>query len=598
MRFSLTNLQRLGLSIALFLWPVVLGFTGMPLRLLWITGALAAIFLSSEMLRRAVRQTPDVTLTLKGFPLVPVLLFCGALAVPLFRLPITFFSDEAGIAIPSLTLLQRVASIVTWPGLTLLSLGAIALFLFACSSLRREYVIAVVILLAGGAVFVGWHIPDVSSLATRYPPFLHIMQSIGFVLTGGSLDAFRMPNVLWTLLLAFGIWKLVPEWTLLQRTLAFLTPMLTPVGWTYRMHLYQACGEITLGMCATLLLHRILSEKGEEKQNSFSALTGMLFSFWILYRPTAIAILIASTLFLFCIGRRRSAFTIAGIAGPIAMLWIGAYFLGNYQAGFLSNTSSLPTVPGMLHNILIAAEKLPSQFHPAGLIILVGGSLLIFVRKRGPLTYILLSAFLVALSTIAFHHAVLPTHLAGFARFNALLVLPLAIVMAGLASPTILPRHWQSTLLTGLCIIALLAVTPFDFRSFTQEIRTHTPEDIRFSPTAGDLATPLPRVVRDTLQHTKNIVVLQPDVAYLDLFVARGLLSLQERTDILVRSREWTPASPDRPVLIQAPAEGMTFAPNLPAEEEVQLREAELWARTQPGVQEIRLGTLSTLIVP
>ena len=42
----------------------------------------------------------------------------------------------------------------------------------------------------------------------------------------------------------------------------------------------------------------------------------------------------------------------------------------------------------------------------------------------------------------------------------------------------------------------------------------------------------------------------------------------------------------------------MTFAPNLPAEEEVQLREAELWARTQPGVQEIRLGTLSTLIVP
>lgn len=596
MRFSLTNTYTLTLGVALFLWPIVLGFTGTHERLLWIFGALGAFLFSTGMCSRVMKNSSPIELTRERFPWIPVLWLSAVLSVPLLWMPLTFFSDEAALAIPALTFLQKISRIVTWPGLTLIAIFGLIFFFLACQKLRRSQMLIIVLLLAGCAALVAVLVPTSTTLVVRYPPLVHVMQSISILLTGGHLDALRLPNLLWTLLLALSIWFLTPEWTPLQRALAFLIPILTPFGWTYRMLLYQACGEMTLGMTAALLLSRILTEEREGQRDTLVAALGVLLSLWILYRQTSIAILLTTLIFLF-FKRKRSAFIVAGIAGPIAALSLGTYFLGSYQYEYLTKASSLPTVSAILQNLMNAAKVFPAQFHPAALVVLLLGSMIILQRSTPLMRSALLTSWFIALTNVAFHQAILPPILAGFARFSALLILPLAVTMAGLASLEVFPGRIPRKTLLGLCTLLLISITPFSFITFSQSIRTLPPSGIHRSVTGGDLPTPMPRAVRRMLEQTKDPVILQPDSAYLDLFIAKGMLTPEERTTLLKRSREWTPESSLRPVIIQAPGDRMTFAPNVPPEEEQKLRDAELWARTQPNVQEVRLGKVVTLIV-
>ena len=535
-----------------------------------------------------MKNSASPELTREKFPWIPLLLFLTALSVPLTWMPLTFFSDEAAMALPALTLIEKVSTIITWPGLILLSIALAMSFFFACRSLRTSYVLGIVFMLALFAAALSVFTTHASTLVMRYPPLVHIMQSITIVLTDGNLDALRLPNLLWTILLALSLWYLTPSFQPVARVSSFVTLFLTPFGWTYHVLLYQACGEITLGMTAVLLLSRIFTEKNEKQREALSAWLGMLFSLWILYRPTSIAIFSATALLLLIMKQRRSAFNTLSIAAPIALLSLGTYFLGSYQYAFLSTTSALPTLSSIVHNLFTALKVFPSQFHPAALAVLLGGTLITLKRGTPILRSALLAAWLIALTNVSFHQAILPSIWAGFARYSTLMMLPLGIVVARLASKKIL---------LGLTVLLLLSITPFAFITFSQSIRTRSPTEIRQSVTGGDLPTPVPTVVRNLLRETRDIVILAPDGGYLDLFIAKGILTPLERTRLVQLSTEWTQESSLRPVLIQAPGEGMTFAPNLPPEEEAQLLNAAAWARRQPGVQEEILGRMVTLIV-
>ncbi len=593
----LTNAYALILGVALFMWPVVLGFRGLEERLLWITIALIAVFASVWMLSRAMKNSASVELTREKFPWIPLLLFLTALSVPLTWMPLTFFSDEAAMALPALTLIEKVSTIITWPGLILLSIALAMSFFFACRSLQTPHVLGIVFILALFAAAIGIFIPSASTLVMRYPPLVHIMQSITIVLTDGHLDTLRLPNLVWTILLALSLWYLTPSFQPVARVFAFTTLFLTPFGWTYHLLLYQACGEITLGMTASLLLSRILTEKNEKEREALSAWLGMLFSLWILYRPTSIAIFSVTVLLLLVMKQRRNAFNTLGIAAPIALLSLGTYFLGSYQYAFLSTSSSLPTLSSVIHNLFTAVKVFPSQFHLAALAVLLGGSFLVLKRGTPHLRSALLAAWLIALTNISFHQAILPPIWAGFARYSTLLLLPLGVTLAALASQEVIPRNGFRKTLLGLTVFLFLSITPFAFIAFTQSIRTRSPNDIRQSVTGGDLPTALPGIAQRMLVK-KDLIILTPDGAFLDLFIAKGFLTPGERNALLKRSNEWMPESLLRPVIIQSPGKNMTFAPNVSKEDEERLREAEVWARKQPGVQEETFGRMVTLIVP
>jgi hypothetical protein len=592
---SITKGYALILGICLFLWPIVIGFQMLPLRLLWIVLALTAACISISTVQKSARSGSQIQLTKRPFPFLIIFTVCTALAIYIIHLPIAFFSDEAGIAIPSLTLLANIASWITWPGLMLLAILIAACFVKTCTRGSSHTVVFLFAAMVLFSIAVAILIPQTSSLAIRYPPFLHIMQSISTIATFGNTESIRFSNVIWVFLLALGVWYLTPSWNKQSRILAWLTVLLTPLGWSFHVLLYQACGEITIGLCIAILMGRLLA--CEEDEKILATLIGVLFALWILYRPTAIASLCSSIAVLLFMKHIRPAKIIALIAGPIGLLWISVYFLGSFQYNYdLSANVSAKNPLTPLHALTETGLALPMQLHPIGIIVLLVGSFLTIQHGNILMKMTLLAAWFIGLTNTGIQQIVIPDIWTGYGRLNILMILPLSIVMATLGS-----LRWGSFLQRNIAIsfvmIALIYSTPFDFLSYTHNLRTLPAEKIFHTITAGDAPSPTPNIIKEILQDTKEMIILQPDSAYLDLFIAVHLLSTEERSHILALSKEWTPQSPIRPVIIQAPQEGSTYQPNLSAEEEGRLKEAALWTQTQEKVEKVILGKEVVLIV-
>jgi hypothetical protein len=591
MRHPLINGYALLLGACFFIWPTSVGFEGLPMRLIWIFIALAMSLVSIIAFSKSSNQIPKFKLSPKNFPFATVLILCAVLATIVIKIPFTFFSDEAGISIPSLALLEKVAEMITWPGVILSSLVLAGLFLWACKRLSLRHILMIIAGMAVFSVIIAISIPKTSILVLRYPPLVHLLQSIGTVASAGHLDAIRLPNIIWVFLLAYGIWQITPSWNLLSRSLACIAVLLTPLGWSYHVMLYRACGEMTLGLIIVILLGRILASHEDEER--LSPLVGALFALWAIYRQTSIAAFAMSMFILIIFKKRQGAFRATCIAGPIAFLMISAYVLGSFQYSFsLSGRVSDATIP-IITPVLQTAIRLPAQLHPVGIIILLLGSALVFLRCSKTIKFTLLTAWAIGITNASVQQIVVPEIWTGYGRFNVLLLLPLAIVMAGIASKEFAPKKIRIAI-AGLATLALVLITPFDFVSYANSIRSLPKEEIFHSALAGESPSPMPRVVRQFLEEgITEMVILQPDSSYLDLFIAKGLLTPEERSNLIQISIDWSPeksSGPGSPILVQAPHGDMTYQPNKTPEWEQKLIDSAEFLRKLPGVSEVRLG--------
>ncbi len=588
---SIAIAYLLVIGACIFVWPVVLGIPYLPLRFIWITMALCLVYTSAWFLDRSIKDDTYV-LTLGDGPWWLIGLTCLAIAPALFTIPLHAFSDESAIALPAFTVLAHIARVISWPMVGIGMIGTMSAVIVCARFLRLKKAMIIVGCMAVGAAFMAWSVPTTTVLATRYPPIVHLFQAIAMTVGQGHLWAIRGANILWTILLGIVLWQCTPGWSKTARTVGFLALILSPMGWIYHTSLYQACGEITLGMCAVLLVSTLLHDASRQ---SWAPYAGCLFSLWMLYRPTAILAMCACILALWFMHRRKAAGTIAAIALPIACLWLALY--PTYHYSFILNPLTGALFPAADRGqlwlpIVETAKALPGQFHPLVIGLLIALSLIVFLRGSKAWRLTLGTAWLIGLSTTMVQQWIqLPVYW-GYPRFSILLLLPLSIGCAGFCS--MLPRQWNSAGATIL-LAMLVAITPFHTVTFAHRARIQ-PKNIFQTTTGGDAPLPVVSITADILRTSPDAVFLMPESAYLDLFIASGLLTVSKRTQLLDRSKAWTPASMDRPVIIQAPTV-TTYGPNVSAESEQRLRSARTWAETQAKYDIVTLGSEDVVIV-
>ena len=580
------------LSSCLLLWPVVGGIPGIPSRLLYIGLALTAIVASTAALDAALRQRDRLILTFSGFPWWFLLPLLGGLLVYGTTIPPLEAADEVIIALPGFTLVHSMARLIGWP---LLLAGFLLLMSFVIFIVQRftwKQVLFFPIICAAVALWISLSFTHLS-LVLRYPPLVHIVEVASTLLTVGNPAFLRAPNVLWTLFLALGLWQLTPRWQPLQRFVTFIALSLGPVGWTYRIVLFQACGEVTLGLLTGLTLTTIINSE-ENKEKGHGGLLGVLLTLWVLERPSAVAVTCVTLIVLWGLRRREAALHATCVCFPPIVLWLllSPLFTAQYDLGGRVAGGLLPTILRTSHNLSMAIASIPSNIHLITVIALCITSLLVLFKGTTADRTTLGIGWLLAIVNAAAQNAATVELYAGTARYNILIVIPLALgIGLVVASPFVANR-----IVGCLALAGLLLITPFDFVHYAQKLRA-TASDIQRTPTEGYFPTPLPLVVRRVLQSTKRPVILGMGMHFLDLFIAEGLISVSDRNAILEQSRSWNPSSMLRPVLIQAPIV-TSYTPNLTAEQEDRLRAARSWALQQPSHTTKRLGLEETVIVP
>lgn len=588
----LTNAYLLLMGACLYLWPNIAGIATFPSRVLWVIGSLPLFFYSAWSLHRSLKKAPALKNNLTNLPWLLLILLCLGLSFPLFAIPLHAFTDEINIVLPSLTLAHRLARMMTWPVLQGVLILLLALSLFACLKLRPKQVALVVVFMALIAITAAWFIGQKSPLATRFPPLVNIFQMLGTIIGEGRVELARAPNMLWTILLVVGFWQFTPHWSLWSRYGGLAALLLGPMGWVYRISLYQACGEITLGIVAVLLLTDILREK---KYEALAPYLGLLLSLWMLYRPTSFVVLCLSIGVLWIFHRRQAALTITKIALPIAILWIIMY--PTYKYPFLLQKDILfPAAESksLMQPIIGFLTHLPNNFHPVAIVILLLGSLLIFLQSNNTFRIGLALAWLIGLIASGMQQLIQEPHFYGYPRFNILMLLPFAFIIAGLLSNIGFSKR-LGTIIGSLSMVALLLVTPFDYVTFAHTLR-RSADGIYQTPTGGDSPLPVMLVGEDIIRESPDAIFLVPDVTFLDLYIAIGLLTPTERSALIEQSRAWTPDNSTRPVVIQAPVV-TTYQPNMSAVAEERLKQAAVWAKNQPNHQIVRLGLEEVIIV-
>jgi hypothetical protein len=316
-----------------------------------------------------------------------------------------------------------------------------------------------------------------------------------------------------------------------------------------------------------------------------------VLSLWILYRPTSLALVVIVILLLLVFNRRRSAWIIANVALPIGAIWVSVYLFGSFQYSFFSpeEPRSFPIVAPLLETMI----DLHNQLSIAGLVILLAGGAY-SLWKRPQDRYLLLVAWLLALAYTGLHEIITVPTWYGYGRFNVLLMLPLGVTVGSVAAGF----RWSSAAAVAL-LLPLVLSTPWSTIAFLQSYRSldHFSR-IERTVTGGVSPAPLSRAVGEFIDQADTLILLSPAPSFLDLLIAQGKLTVAQRTAIIQRAKTWTPASENRPVIVQAPAIGSTYRPNIPDAEEKRLLEAAEWARKQPNVQRYRLGSEETLVVP
>ncbi len=608
------------LGALFFLWPVSAGIPGVQLRIFWIILAAVLCLGSGFALMKALHKAAPITFTMPAAVCVGLLAFCTLLFLYGEPIPPLAFSDEATIAIPSLTLLGHIAHYTTWIGLFVIVCVAWSLLPIFLDVLTKRWAIVTFLGMVCIGIIAAFLLPESRSFV-RYPPLVHLMQAYAMATVFGALDYLRTPNILWTFMLGMAIWEW-RVWPPAARIGAFLAIILGPLGWTYRVALFQACGELTLGIIAAFLLAAIFLDP--KKQQALGGFLGALFALWFLYRPTSLAAIVASIVVLVIFSRGRAALTTSLVAFPVIAAWLLLSPIYTASYGFFGNEPSQLSdifTHGLLTPILTMIRALPTNLHPLGLTILLGSSLLTLLHGRREDRILLGCAWLMALSTAAAQQFTAGAVFWGIGRYNILLLLPLSVGVGGLfslergatlpssphavrsmpareevvAERALRAHHDIIGPILGLAsIAALLIITPFDFIEYTQHLRATSP-DIYREPTEGYLALPIIDAAREHLKEP-NLVILAPQYTFLDLFVATGELTIPERDAIIKRSQGWTPSSPDRPILIQAPTI-TSYRPNLSKEQVNALDGARIWALVQNDHTIKRLGVEETVIV-
>jgi hypothetical protein len=426
-----------------------------------------------------------------------------------------------------------------------------------------------------------------SGLAVRYPPLVHIVNVLASLLTIENPLLFRLPNALWTAALVLVLWQMLPTWKNSARIVALAGMMLGPLGWTYRTALFQACGEITLATAATLLLVTMLERKNERWA---AALLGGLLGLWFLYRPTSLVIACVSVLLLFCSGRRKEAMTCAAIAAPVIVSWLALAPIFTASYGFTHESSGGFFTLHSLEHLWTALLALPMNMHPVALGV-AGVAIVLALLVTGRHERLLVAiALIFGFTNAAAQHLLAGDIFAGVARYNVLL-----LPAVGFALGALMQGKNPLRITAAVAIVLLIAITPFDFIRFTQDLRRDSPDIFR-TPTEGYLPLPLIDAVHAQIAHKDTMVILAPQYGFLDWLMMQGLLTAAEKDHMVQRSQTWTPDSLLRPVLIQAPLY-TTYTPNITQEQEARLQSARAWALTQNDTIE-KLGIEETVIVP
>lgn len=594
-RSPIASAYALLLGTCFFLWPAVTGIPELQQRYLWIALALIAVAASSLMV--AMVHRPKDKKVPSKWVWILALASAAALGVYAAYVPYLEFSDEILIALPGMTL---VATAIAKVGLPLILLGALMAAVAGYFIVRNGWWVlsmVIVVLMAGVAVAIASTNVQ-SGLALRYPPLIHVMQMIASVLSMGS-SLYRFQNTLWTIHLILSIWALLPDWKPWRKIVLILGVVLGPLGWTYRIVMFQACAEITVGLTAVLLLRSlVLREKKDELgRHSDATLLGATFGLWFLTRPSSLSPMLAVLAILLISPKLRKSGLIAGLtASPIVGAWLYLSPYYTFQYNFEAQTSKgfFSVIVKMFDGITASIDALPHSLGLVALTLLFVGTLITLIRGSKSDQILLACAWIVAAVNGLAQNAVINDIFYGVARYNILLVLPLGIGLAGFFEG----RKWQPTLsfIGFASIAALLVVTPFNFTEYTQHLRA-TSEDIWRTPPEGYLASPLLTATREVAKKNKSFVLIAPGSQFMDLLIVEGLLTPAQRASVMTRSLVWTPESTERPVIVQAPLI-TSYQPNQTPEQEQRLREAQTWARLQPNHQVVRLGEEEVIIVP
>jgi hypothetical protein len=577
-------------ALALFVWPVVTALPTLQSKILWIVITALLLLLSTSTLVWATKNAPKTRFSLQPLPWMEMTFLCALILALSLSIPPLSFSDELTIAIPATTLLTALHTALGWP----LIIGTIVLGAILLTKLSLKQALWVFLLFVGVAIALAVS-PIHTTLVVRYPPFVHLMQFVGGILSFTDPGYFRMPNILWTILLVAAVWQGLPHWRESAKWVIVFGLLVGPLGWTYRMALYQATGELTLGIAAVLLLAQILGTKRKKKveeqtsQHISSALLGILFAVWILYRPTSLAIIGLTLLILLLTKRYRDLLIISGIALPITISWMALSPLYAAEYEFLDNNIPLlspEVLPEFFRSLL---GSFPSAFHPLTLLILLFGTFVVILRGATDQKKLLVIAWLFGLASSLSQNAASPQVFWGIGRYSVLLLLPLGVCLGSL-----LQGDRFSKTLGVISLALLLAITPFNYTSYTQHLRA-TSEDIYRTPPEGYLAQPLFGVTKDFLEQGITPTIVAPQYGFLDFFIARGLLTPEERNQIREEGQSWQPKKIAKPLLVQAPI-STSYAPNLTQKEEERLRDAHAWALTQPH-RVVRLGIEETVVV-
>lgn len=582
------NLYGFLLGAGLFLWPSILSFAHLTTRFVWLFVALP---LCAVSIARAIiaLDAESITFHRERFPIVWYVLPAIAVALIGALLPITFFGDEGTIALSGIAIVSRALAICGAPILYGACAVGCAVGFIALRKLRPHVSLLALPFLAAVSAIVALAIPRVPILVLDYPPLVPLLQILSALLTGASLTMFRLPMAVWWLLFGWIAWLLAPPtWSRTQRYVGFLAVSLTPLGWTYRILLYQQGGEVAFGLCVALLLASLV---GNADRTARAALLGMTLALWIIFRPTAIAVAVGCGVLLLLLGYKRAAIDCIGISWPVGAIWAFVYLLGAYHNAVIY---AQHTLFAPLSATLIA---LPGQLHPLGIAVALIGSVIVFFRSKST-RLPLLFTWLIGTANTVVHQYLLTPQWYGYGRYDILLMLPVAVVAVGFWDRDAFGKFatWTGAFVLG----ALLLTTPFNVVDELQTLRALPASQVQHSLTGGMDVTALPWEVWRLIERgEKHVIILSPDRMIVELMVAKGYLTPSERTELWRRSDAWTPSSADRPVLVQGPTPPLRYYnQGFSLERERRLAEAAEWAQHQPDVRVIRYGAEKTYVVP
>ncbi|OGJ60507.1 hypothetical protein A3J34_01990 [Candidatus Peribacteria bacterium RIFCSPLOWO2_02_FULL_51_10] len=580
------------LGLLFFLWPVALGIHPVFVQLIWIAITLPLIIVSSLMLEKSLAGVHIKLPEIKKTPWTIIVIILLAISIPLFTVPYHTFSDEINLALPALTFLSHVARFITWPIVLIVFFLSCFAFLCLIRKLPVKFSRYALLPLALAACLTA-ALGPVTALAIRYPPLIHLVQSTATVLVLGDIRLLRAGTLIWTLILFLAVFHFLPYWNRLARIGTMFAFILSPLGWFYHTSLYQAAAEMTMGFLATIVLAEIISKP---KTRAAPGLAGVIFALWILERPTSIVALVTACVLLFLLNKRREAWQIGSVAAPVAVAWAALYPFYGYdfllQKGNIFPAASQHEIFKPLSIFFIS---LPQIVGAIPLVILILGSLVLYIFGERREKIFLSAAWVITLSVTLAQQMILPPELFGYARYAVLLMLPLAIVTGSFLSGNIRIGSWSKPL--GIIFVILFIVsTPFDVVTFMQNNRINPGASVYRTTSTADIAQPIQSVAEKILKENPGAVVLAPDLSFLDLFIPAGIISPAQRSRIINRSRIWTPEDPTRPVMIQSPVLA-TYQPNTTPEQENRLRDARVWALKQPGNKVFKLGIEETVVV-